>query len=143
MCKKLFAPSVNGRRKFCSDECSLASRSVKKTCFVCHNEFVTPNKRTETCGPTCSRIHRDRQRRKCLAAYSQSKSRRRKRPSVAASMRATHLDSVPNPFAGALNARERAELLEKCNYIRSYVASHSGNMGDNLIRKQRRGRMSD
>lgn len=127
VCSSLFSPHVHGRRKYCSDKCSTTARSFKKTCLVCHNDFVTQTRNTKSCTPACSKILRERQRQKYLVAHAAMKAKRRRGlPVEIPPARATHLDDVKNPFAGALNASERAELRDRLDYIRA-VKSNQGN----------------
>jgi hypothetical protein len=135
-CKKLITRGANGRRKYCSDACGSIARAISRICPVCHNEFKNPNQKTVCCSRKCVRELSDKNRTRHYEEQARLKARRR--GLYVKPTNPNPLDAVPNPFAGALNARERAELRVKCDYIRSYISSHNGNMGDNLLSTGRR-----
>lgn len=132
-CQTRFSSTISRRRKYCSEKCGELGRAVTRPCVVCHNNFIIPRKSPkQACSSACSRVLRDRQRSQYYETRSRESRRRRGDP-IAVNQRVTHLDSFPNPFAGALSVQERAELRGRCNYIRSYITSHGGGMGEVLI----------
>lgn len=123
-CEKPIPQKKRSRRAYCSDLCATKARSYTSICCVCEKEFKTHYKDTLTCGRVCENKRR----------YSSQLAWRKRKQDEALALRkrkrCNHLDDVPNPFAGALTDRERAELKDRLKFIRAYTSCQGRNIDD-------------